>query len=330
MAFLAAQLTPQRSTQYADLVKCLAPHEITLSQASSALKGKVTLVEMGGQEYLLFEIGEEWPDSYWQFLQEFAMTNSFFFYHEAIGEQAGPFLQPVTIPVETFLPAGLVTTRRYRGKTNELLTRFMCNIARYSSSFRKTPWRKITLLDPLSGGGTTLFTGLVLGADVVGVEQDQKTGEGTAGFLKAFFKESRISARLREERLKGVGKRWFFTIKHTARCVIGVGDTSQVHHFTNGVKKPQLIVTDLPYGIQHRAKWKELLTEALPAWNHVMAEGGALVFSWNATHFLREEMISLVQEVGGFEVLNAYPYNQLGHRVDRVIKQRDILVAKRK
>ena len=154
--------------------------------------------------------------------------------------------------------------------------------------------------------------------------------EGTIGFLKQYLKEARISADFREDRLKTVGKRWFITINKSARCVVGRGDTSDVHHFVNGLKRPQLIVTDLPYGIQHRDEWQTMLISALPAWSNVLVEGGATVFSWDATQFPRDEMINLVHDVSDFTVINTSPYDQLAHRVDRVIKQRDVLVAVKK
>jgi hypothetical protein len=40
-------------------------------------------------------------------------------------------------------------------------------------------------------------------------------------------------------------------------------------------------------------------------------------------------MVALVETVAPLTVLNDPPYNQLAHRVDRVIKRRDILVARR-
>jgi tRNA G10 N-methylase Trm11 len=205
----------------------------------------------------------------------------------------------------------------------------MCNIARYSSDFANTAWDKLTLLDPLSGGGTTLFVGLVLGADVVGVEKNQKIVDGTVGFIKQYVKEARIAAKFREDRIKNVGKRWFITLNQASRCVVGRGDTTDVKHFVNGLKGPQLIVTDLPYGIQHRAEWQSLLVSALPAWSEVLAEGGALAFAWDATRFSREDMIALVEDSSDFIVLNEAPYNQLAHQVDRVIKKRDVIVARR-
>jgi hypothetical protein len=329
MAIIAAQIAPQRSTQYNEMVAALAPYEITLSAIGSQLNDEITPVKLGQQQYLKFQLDAELDKPLMQALDNLAMTNAYFFYYDALGDVAGPLLKPIEIPSDPPFPRSLIATRRYRGKTNELFTQFMCNLARYSSDYAATPWRKLTLLDPLSGGGTTLFVGLVLGADVVGVEKNQQVIEGTTGFLKQYMKEARISADFREDRLKTVGKRWFITLNKSVRCVVGRGDTSDVQHFVNGLKRPQLIVTDLPYGIQHRDEWQSMLVSALPAWSEVLVKGGAMVFSWDATRFPRDEMIDLVHDVSDFTVINTPPYDQLEHRVDRVIKQRDVLVARR-
>ena len=327
MATLVAQIAPQRSTQYSDLVSLLAPHEITLSLLGPQISDGIIPIRLGGQDYLRFEIANL-DDAPLSALANLSMTDAYFTHYDSIGGEPGPFLKPLEITANRFLPESLVATRRYRGKTNEVFTQFMCNLARYSSAYSTTDWRHLTLLDPLAGGGTTLFVGLMLGADVAGVERDKQVVDGTVAFLKEYMKEARIKANFRTDPLKNTGKRWFITLDGGVRCVVGRGDTSDVRHFVNGLKRPQLIVTDLPYGIQHRAEWQAMLVSALPAWAEVLAEGGALAFSWNASRFARDDMIKLVEEVSEFRVLNDPPYDQLAHQVDRVITQRDVIVAR--
>ena len=50
--------------------------------------------------------------------------------------------------------------------------------------------------------------------------------------------------------------------------------------------------------------------------------------AWESTRFPRTDMIALVQAATPLTVLNEPPYDQLSHRVDRVIKNRDVLVAR--
>lgn len=329
MPNIVAQMAPQRSTQYADLVTTLAPYELQLSLIGSHMLDGIQTVQLGSHTYLKFETETDLNALQLQTLNDLATTDAYFIHYDAIEGIQGPFLKPIDMPSRSFLPPSLMSTRRYRGKTNEIFTQFMCNVAKFSSDFHSTPWDKLTLVDPLAGGGTTLFVGLMLGADVGGVEIDKKSAESTATFLKNYLREARIPVKVVEDKLKKLGKRWFFTIDKKARCVIGEGDTSEAATFLNGLKRPQLIVTDLPYGIQHRAEWEEMLDWALPAWSDLLVEGGVLTFSWNATHLPREDMVSLVQEVSNLTVLNDAPYNQLAHQVDRVIKNRDIIVARK-
>src|SRR5690606_6155267 len=104
--------------------------------------------------------------------------------------------------------------------------------------------------------------------------------------------------------------------------------TEQTAAFVTGFK-PHFIITDLPYGIQHNGPLLNLLTSGLPVWANLLPVGGTLVFAWDATRFGRDEMISLVESTAPLAVKNDPPYDQLAHRVDRVIKRRDILVAQR-
>jgi hypothetical protein len=113
------------------------------------------------------------------------------------------------------------------------------------------------------------------------------------------------------------------------QCLIAKGETEQSEELIRGCKKPHLIVADLPYGIQHKGALETLLTGAVPVWTSLLLPGGAMAFSWDSTRFSREAMITLVDSVSALTILNDPPYNNLVHRVDRVIKQRDVLVARK-
>ena len=136
---------------------------------------------------------------------------------------------------------------------------------------------------------------------------------------------------MKEERLKKLkAQRWQFTLNKKTdpkRCWIAKGELDQAPELLTGFKPPHLIVTDLPYGIQHSGGLADLLDEALPIWGSLLPPGGALVFSWESTRFGRERAIDHVEAATELTVLDEPPYTQLAHRVDRVIKNRDILVA---
>ncbi len=87
-------------------------------------------------------------------------------------------------------------------------------------------------------------------------------------------------------------------------------------------------MTDLPYGIQHKGQLVDLLGDGVPAWLAMLEPGGVLAFSWDATRHTRDEMIEMLFIAAPqLKPRNDGPYLQLGHVVDRVIKQRDVIVA---
>ena len=162
MTDILAQISPQRSTQYSNIANTLAPVELSLSPPGQALSA-IEPLKIGQQEYLKFSIRDDAMSGRLLYeLENLSMTNNFFYYYEHLESLTGPFLKPIEIEDHHSLPHDIVTTRRYKGKTNEMFTHFLCNIARYSSGFSDLNWRDIRIFDPLAGGGTTLFTAMYL------------------------------------------------------------------------------------------------------------------------------------------------------------------------
>jgi hypothetical protein len=257
------------------------------------------------------------------------MTSAFFIRHDGVGNIPGPLLQPIETGYSPALPREMMMARRYRGKTNELFTHYLCNIARYSSALAHRPWETLRVFDPLAGGGTTLFAALMLGASVAGVESNQKDVQTTTAFVRQFTREQRISCKEAKARLKGVGQRWTFTLgkERQQTCVIAQGDTADAYALISGFR-PHLIVGDLPYGIQHQGQLAALLENGLPVWEALLPPSGALVLAWESRRVPRPDMIDLIQSTSQLVVLDDPPYDQMAHRVDRVIKQRDVIVAR--
>ena len=130
--------------------------------------------------------------------------------------------------------------------------------------------------------------------------------------------------------MKKYGRRWWFTIGSSQQqCAFARGDTLQSVELMQGLKRPHLIVTDLPYGIQHRGGVAALIEEALPVWAGMLQAGGAIVMSWDSTRFSRDEMIEMASSASALRVLADPPYDQMQHRVDRVIKQRDVVCMRK-
>jgi hypothetical protein len=125
-------------------------------------------------------------------------------------------------------------------------------------------------------------------------------------------------------------RRWHFKIgrEEARQCLLVQGDAGKAAELVAGFGQPHLIVTDLPYGIQHNAPLEVLLASCLPEWCRTLRAGGAIAFSWDATRLIRERMVELVSALAPVEVVDRPPYGHLVHRVDRVIKRRDVLVLR--
>ncbi len=153
----------------------------------------------------------------------------------------------------------------------------------------------ITLLDPMCGKGTTLYEGFIRGFNVNGIE---------------------------------INEQW----------------TQEIQLFTSDTRKANLImkkkscgiiVSDLPYGVQHGSKHDKvsimsrgpigLLEEAIPAWNHVLKTKGSIVLSYNE-FTMKYEDVAAVLEKNEFKVIDESPYNNYLHRVNQSIN-RNLIVA---
>ena len=329
MTDILAQISPQRSTQYSNIANTLAPAELSLCPLGQSLSS-IEPIKIGHQEYLKFTIPDDvMGDQALYELENLSMTSNFFYYYEHLESLIGPFLKPIEIPGHHPLPRDILMTRRYKGKTNEMFTHFLCNIARYSSGFSDLNWHDIRIFDPLAGGGTTLFTALYLGAEAAGVEKSSKDVQSTVAFLKQYTKEQKIPCKFKEERLqKSIKKYWFTVGIEQQRCLLVNGDTDDSPYLISGFKKPHFIVTDLPYGIQHEGQIVDLLTDAIPEWTSLVLSGGTIVMSWDSSHFSRKQLIDLLKDNEKISILEGSVYENMSHRVDRVIKERDIIVAR--
>ncbi len=333
MPILLIQIAPQRSTQYASLAEALAPHELRLSALGAILDpspGAISLVTVGGQRYARLTLSAAPTAGHLDALANMGALGAVF----ELADPAGPLLRPVEPVSPPHRLSEMAHTRRYKGKTNELFTRFLLNCARHSSAFADTPWQALRVLDPLCGGGTTLFSALALGASAFGVESDAENVRSTVVFTRQYLSELRIHFGEKEERLRGVGRRWRFELavaqQPAQQLVLTHGDTRDSAALLNGLKPAHLVIADLPYGVQHRGPIGDLVAEALPAWDRVLEPGGSVALSWDATRFDRGAMLAAARAAApSLSVLNDPPYDALAHSVDRVIKQRDILVARK-
>ena len=255
----------------------------------------------------------------------------------ALFEAEGELLRPVAAqPLDRF-DDDLITIPKYQGKTNEHFTKLLLNVTVASTGAMFD--RKLFVLDPLCGRGTTMNQALMYGWDSAGIDIDARDIEAYEQFLVTYLKRKRI-----KHALQGGGKR--FTIEigatkdeykagQTIRVTAIRADTvTATEHFRAGTF--DAVVTDLPYGVLHGSRTAqqelarrplELLDAALPAWTKVLKGGGAIGIAWNRHVAGREKVVDLFA-AHGLDVLQSEPYLSFRHTVDQSIL-RDVLVARK-
>ena len=331
---IALKITPQRSTQYARMTAQLAQPELLISPLGDVLQD-LQRITLAGQQYLLAQMDEE--DSNKNGVQEIlgylGATSEAYEYFVRIGDVEGPFLRPIEPIFIPFVPVEMAEARRYRGKTNEIFTRVLLNVALFAGEYRTRYHDRLRILDPLCGGGTTLFLALASGYDSFGIELERQDVETTAVFVRQYLEGEHIRYKEIDERARKAGRRYQFEIGekgHTRQLVLVHGDTVEAQgHMREVVGGPRVhaVVGDLPYGIQHFGEIAALLSKALPVWENLLLPGGTIALAWNATRIERAEMVGLLELHTHLQVRNAPPYTNFAHPVDRVIKKRDIVVG---
>jgi hypothetical protein len=336
MRKLALKITPQRSTQYANMTEKLAQPELLASPPGAAIT-HIEPVTFAGQAYLLVSLDNESVSSQCLELEEvlprLGATSEAYEFFERIGDVEGPFLRPLETTFVPFLPLEMAEIRRYKGKTNEVFTRVLLNIAIFAGAFTNQCTGRLRILDPLAGGGTTLFQALSAGYDAFGIEHQKQDVDTTVVFLRQYLNSIHIPYKELDERGRRTGRRYQFEIGRkgaTRRLVLAHGDTCDANlhmHEVPGGPHMHAIIGDLPYGIQHFGEIAGMLSKALPVWESILLPGGTIALAWNATRIERAAMIDLVEQQTQLRIRNDPPYTQFVHTVDRVIKKRDILVA---
>ena len=293
-----------------------------------------------GIEYLTFETETELIDT------DIAIISDLSFIYALFKMENNCFI-PITRINADYVDESIGMILKYTGKTNEIFTRMMINVA--FSSIKHTG--NVRLLDPLSGKGTTLYEGLIKGYDVYGIEIGDKITTEAYHFLKKFLETAKYKFDLTTLRQSGDGKtntatRHTFLISRnkeeakngqikTVELISGNSQFADKFYKKNFF---DIIVGDLPYGVQHGSVTNEkqtsltrnpteLLEVCLPAWIKILRPGGAIVLAWNSNMISRREMVKIIAD-SGLKVMDDGAYSKFEHRVDQAIV-RDIIVAKK-
>ncbi len=337
-------LLPSHNRVYTDSETILALGELQL--ASLYFGTAFTNISeeiIGNVPYITFETEVPLTEDILRILSRLSFTYAIF--------KLGPNgMGPIDKIVPCYFDEDLVTIQKYSGKTNELFTRFLVNIAILSGKGRHLcPEAPIRILDPICGRGTTLLEGLIQGYQCTGVEIDKKQVEQLVQFFTRYLKTKKYKHRVEKRNVADhtgtLGQAYQFTMARTkesykAGDVLSMkvirGDTQQIPRL---LRKETFhhIIGDLPYGVQHGSSSpsgsftrnpSQLLEKSLPGWIQVLEPDGTLALSWNTFVLKRERIIDILQ-AHGLMVFTQPPYDQFLHRVDQAIL-RDVIVAQKK
>jgi len=323
---------PGHNRVYLDAAKGAGAAELALLLPGSG----VTEGEVAGQPAfaITFE-GEPAPE----LLAEIGKAS---FCYALFREEGEGLLCPVALPEWRALPDSLNTILKYQGKTNEQFTRMMVNLARAVS---QNPRENVTLLDPMCGQGTTLFEAAIRGWNAIGLEvQEQPVNRGASYFVK-FLETGRYKHKRSEEKRTQGGKRiaQVVTVEYAVKKDDWYADNTRKVQFFRadsalcGQLLPKntadLLVCDLPYGVQHGASGggglqrnaAKILRDLAPGWKDALRPGAGVALAYNVLTTPREQLAEAL-ESAGFTVLP--PVEGLEHRVDQSIL-RDVLLARK-
>jgi hypothetical protein len=342
MARYALLVLPSANRVYADASVALTLAELQVFNGS-VLGGRLARPEpatIGGVPYVTFEadaLGE-------RDLAHLANLSSRF----ALFELEDGRLRPVELhPLDRF-DDDLLTVQKYQGKTNEHFTKLLLNVTVLSSASAGDMLdRRLTVLDPLCGRGTTLNQALMYGYDASGMDLDQRDVEAYATFGQTWLKRKRLKHRAEYgpvRRHKQVVARRLHVELAATKEDYRAGDVQVlevVHADTTRAAdffRPEtfdVVVTDAPYGVQHGSRTAaglarspaDLVAAAAPVWAGLLRPGGAMGIAFNAFVLGRDEGARILADAG-LEVLDAAAYRGFEHRVDQAIR-RDVLVARK-
>lgn len=330
------QLLSHANIRYQESLSMLGQAELSCILHALGLSSKVTVETIGGSSFLCFEAPELTDD------QLHALSG-----HSALAllcAREGALLRPLERPDGNYLPPDLAEVLKYKGKTSAVFTRMMLNMALTASDFfdAKTP---VTVLDPLCGRGTTCFVALQGGMNAVGLDADRRDLKEAADYFSRYLQYHRLKHRLDQgsQTVKGravpdavytlADSKEHYRVGDTRFLRLMLGDTGLTGPLLR--KSPaHVIVTDLPYGVQHAPQdgrrpepFTAMLRRVLPSWREALRPGGAAAISFNTLTLSRKSLAELVSGAG-FAVMEEEPYHPMEHFVEQAIT-RDVLIARK-
>jgi len=347
MTSYALLLRPASNRVYTKGAAALSSAELSVLQ-NGVLDATLHTVEpavIGGVEYVRFVTKRDLSDHDVAHLSNLSSAFALF----RIVDDTN--LAPVTLTPLAHLDEDLLTILRYKGKTNEQFTKLLFNVtlaSLHTHDHAATTARRLRVLDPVCGRGTSLNQGLAYGFDVDGIEIDRAAYDAYHAFLVTWLKDKRYKHQVHTMPLRRDGKvvgRRFEIVFARDKDEYKAGDVQRVRFVNDDTteagehyRKPvfDAVVADLPYGVQHASRARpdarsrrpeDLLDAALPGWIGAMKPGAAIGLSWNTKVSKRDALVDILVR-HGLELAPATAGTSFEHRVDQAIT-RDLVVARR-
>jgi SAM-dependent methyltransferase len=342
MTDYALLILPATNRVYAESSVALTTAELAVFN-QSVMDSRITDIartELGGIPYVTFS-ADTLSDTDVAFLANLSSLYALF-------RVDGKLLDPVHVHRLDAFDDDLVTIQKYQGKTNELFTKLLLNVTLMSSATARDMLdRRLRVLDPMCGRGTTLNQAIMYGYDAAGIDIDNKDFDAYATFIQTWLKRKRIKHQAEVTRVRRdkqlVGRKLQVAIglskdSYKAGDALSLtyinADTTKARDF-HRADSVDLIVTDAPYGVQHGSRASQglqrspmdLLRDAAPVWATLLRPGGALGIAWNTNVARRADALAILAEAG-LEPMDEGPYQSFEHRVDQAIV-RDIVIARR-
>ena len=255
----------------------------------------------------------------------------------------GDRLKPLQLQRAAYTDADLPQLLKYKGKTNADFTWMMLHCAKAASAFALDEG-PLTVMDPLCGRGTTLFCALQEGGNAVGVEMDKKAVHEADTYFRRYLQYHRYKHKREtfcatlpggghadEIRYRLADTPEAFKSEDTRSLRLFRGDAAQSDRMI-GADGCHLIVSDLPYGVQHAARDKRgiapmetLMEGCFPAFRRALKAGGAAALSFN-TYTLKRNAVIQAMEHAGLKPLTTPPFNDFSHWVEQAVN-RDMVIA---
>lgn len=331
------QLLPHANLHYQEALATLGTAELSCMLQALRLTVQPAVIFIGGQPFMQIDVPQPLTDDA---LRRLAQHSAMLL----MCEKQGDLLRPLPRETAQYLPPDLSEVLKYKGKTSAVFTRMMLNCAHAASDFF-TDDRPLTLLDPMCGKATTPFCAMERGWHGVGIDTDLPALEEADRYMSRYLKLHKLKHQRTEISLtvkgRGVPGVQYATADTREHYSAGDVRTLRLLHADTAkcaelLKKTpvDLIVSDLPYGIQHAPvdgrkpePFTSLMARALPTWRQVLRDGGAMALSFNTLTLPRQKLLQIVADAG-FTPMEEAPYQNFLHFVEQAV-MRDVVVARK-